>query len=82
MKIFRDLIYLMQGMMKADHRFYKQHGIYDFPQKQRGKILLMKLLGGLLSIPSVRRKMKGQMTDYMIVSYLNVIEQAGTSEKS
>ena len=24
MKIFRDLIWLMQGMMKADHKFYKQ----------------------------------------------------------
>ncbi len=34
-KIFQDLIYVMQGLMKADHRFYKQHGIYDFPQKQK-----------------------------------------------
>ena len=23
MKIFRDLIYVMQGLMKADHKFYK-----------------------------------------------------------
>ena len=34
MKIFRDLIWLMQGMMKADHKFYKAHGQYDFPQKK------------------------------------------------
>ena len=34
MKIFRDLIWIMQGMMKADHKFYKSHGQYDFPQKQ------------------------------------------------
>ena len=33
MKIFRDLIWLMQGMMRADHKFYKAHGEYDFPQK-------------------------------------------------
>ena len=26
MKIFRDLIWIMQGMMKADHKFYKSHG--------------------------------------------------------
>lgn len=31
MKIFRDLIWLMQGMMKADHKFYKAHGQYIFP---------------------------------------------------
>ena len=34
MKVFRDLIWIMQGMMRADHKFYKSHGQYDFPQKQ------------------------------------------------
>ncbi|MEG2541344.1 MAG: NAD(P)H-dependent oxidoreductase, partial [Clostridia bacterium] len=29
LKIFRDLIYIMRGLMKADHKFYKQHGFYD-----------------------------------------------------
>lgn len=76
MKIFRDLIYIMQGMMKADHKFYKQHGIYDFPQKQKKRILQMKLVGALISIPSVRKKMKGQMTDYIIGPYRKIIEQA------
>ncbi len=47
MKIFRDLIWIMQGMMKADHKFYKEHGFYDFPQKQKGTILKMKLVGML-----------------------------------
>ena len=56
MKIFRDLIYVMQGMMKADHKFYKEHGIYDFPYKQKKRILQMKLVGALISIPSVQKK--------------------------
>lgn len=77
MKIFRDLIYLMQGMMKADHKFYKEHGIYDFPQKQKGKILQMKLVGVLISIPSVQKKMKGQLSDYIIGPYRKVVEEAG-----
>lgn len=51
MKIFRDLIYTMQGMMKADHKFYKQQGLYDFPQKNKKKILAMKAIGFLTSIP-------------------------------
>ncbi|MBP3625900.1 MAG: NAD(P)H-dependent oxidoreductase, partial [Peptococcaceae bacterium] len=49
MKIFRDLIYLMQGMMKADHKFYKAHGQYDFPQKKKGMVIKMYLVGALLS---------------------------------
>ena len=32
MKIFRDLIWLMQGMMKADHKFYKKPNALDFEQ--------------------------------------------------
>ena len=80
MKIFRDLIYIMQGMMKADHKFYKEHGIYDFPQKQKKRILQMKLVGALIAIPSVQKKMKGQMNQYIIGPYQKVVEQAGKGE--
>ncbi len=76
MKIFRDLIYVMQGMMKADHKFYKTHGIYDFPQKQKKRILQMKLVGAMLAIPSVQKKMKGQMNRYIIGPYEKIVEQA------
>ncbi|MCD8299888.1 MAG: NAD(P)H-dependent oxidoreductase [Clostridiales bacterium] len=71
-KIFRDLIYLMQGMMKADHKFYKEHGIYDFPQKQKKTIIMMKLVGFMLSRPAIAKKMKGQMADYMVAPYKKV----------
>lgn len=76
MKIFRDLIYVMQGLMKADHQFYKAHGIYDFPQKQKKRILQMKLVGALMAIPSVQKKAKGKMTQAIIGPYEKVIQQA------
>ena len=76
MKIFRDLIYVMQGLMKADHKFYKAHGIYDFPQKQKKRILQMKLVGALMAVPSVQRKAKGKMTEAMIGPYEKVVKQA------
>lgn len=81
MKIFRDLIYMMQGIMKADHKFYKEHGIYDFPQKQRKKIWLMKLAGAMLAVPSVQKKMKGQMNTYIIGPYRKVVEEAGMNKR-
>ena len=81
MKIFRDLIYVMQGLMKADHKFYQQHGIYDFPQKQKKRILQMKLVGSLVAIPSVQKKMKGQMNQYIIRPYQKVVEQAKNNRK-
>lgn len=80
MKIFRDLIYLMQGLMKADHKFYKEHGIYDFPQKQRKRIWQMKLVGALMAIPSMQKKAKGKMAQSMIAPYQKVVEGAKQSE--
>lgn len=81
MKIFRDLIYVMQGLMKADHKFYKEHGVYDFPQKQKKRIIQMKLVGALISVPSVQKKMKGQMTQYMVAPYEKVVEAAKKGKK-
>ncbi|MBE6551653.1 MAG: iron-sulfur protein [Ruminococcaceae bacterium] len=74
MKIFRDLIYLMQGMMKADHKFYKKNGEYDFPQKQKGTLIKMYLVGALLSSPKIKEKMGNKMTEGMIAPYKKVID--------
>ncbi len=75
MKIFRDLIWVMQGMMKADHQFYKEHGIYDFPQKQVGTIVKMKLVGALISNPKVQSKMGNKMTEGMLMPYKKILEK-------
>ena len=76
MKIFRDLSYIMQGLMKADHQFYKSHSIYDFPQKQKKRIWQMRLVGTLMVIPSVQKKARGKMTDAIIGPYRKVVAQA------
>ncbi len=76
LKIFRDLIYIMRGMMKADHEFYQKHGFYDFPQKEVGTILKMKLVGGLLANPKIKSKMGNKMNDGMIAPYKKVLEKA------
>lgn len=75
MKIFRDLIWLMRGLMKADHEFYKKNGIYDFPQKKYGQMLKMKLLGALVRNPKISAKMGNKMNDGMIAPYKKVIER-------
>ncbi len=76
MKVFRDLIWIMQGMMKADHKFYKAHGQYDFPQKQWPTMLKMYLVGALLASPKIKAKMGNAMNEGMIAPYKKVLEQA------
>ena len=81
MKIFRDLIYIMRGLMKADHQFYKEKGIYDFPQKQKGKMIAMQLVGAMANNPKLQKKMKGKMTEGMLMPYNKVIEKEEKKNK-
>ena len=75
MKIFRDLIWTMQGMMKADHKFYKKHKQYDFPQKNRGTMLKMYLVGALISSPKIRAKMGNKMNEGMLAPYKKLFDK-------
>ena len=75
MKIFRDLIWQMQGLMREDHRFYKEHHFYDFPQKKRGKMMAMYLVGMMMNHPKLRKKMGSKITEGMIMPYKKVIEK-------
>ena len=74
-KIFRDLIYMMRGMMKADHKFYKEHGLYDFPQKKKGTSAAMYLVGALLSSDKVRAKMGNKMNEGMLMPYKKITKK-------
>ncbi len=74
-KIFRDLIYLMRGLMKADHKFYKKYGIYDFPQKKKGTLIGMILVGKLMNSPKLRKKMGGKISEGMIAPYKKVLDK-------
>ena len=75
MKIFRDLIWLMQGFMKADHKFYKSHGQYDFPQKQWPQMLAMYGVGFLISNPKLMSKMGNAMNEGMLMPYTKLLEK-------
>jgi hypothetical protein len=57
MKIFRDGLWGgMRAMFQADHRFYKKHGFYDFPQKNYKMRMIAGLVTLLLKIPAFRKK--------------------------
>ena len=75
MKIFRDLIWIMRGIMKADHVYYKKHGVYDFPQKRRGQMMLMCLLGSMVRNKKIKAKMGNKFNEGMIAPYQKVIKK-------
>ena len=81
MKIFRDLIFTMQGLMREDHRFYRRHGFYDFPQKHAGRILGMYAVGAMMQNKKLSKKLGGNMTKGMLMPYQAVIDRADPKKK-
>ena len=80
MKIFRDLIYQMRGMMRADHKFYKKQGIYDFPQKKKLTSLKMYFVGSLLSNQKILSKMGNKMNEGMLLPYKKLFQKMEKNE--
>ena len=55
--IFRDMIWgFGRFFFQADHRFYKAHRLYDFPQKDLKARLLHVLGFVVMKIPALRRR--------------------------
>lgn len=81
MKIFRDLIWLMQGMMRADHKFFKSHGQYDFPQKKRGTMLAMYAVGSMMNSPKLMKKAGNMINEGMLMPYKKVFDKLEKDKK-
>jgi multimeric flavodoxin WrbA len=76
-KVFRDEIWGgMRAVFKADHAYYKKHGLYDFPQSDLPRRFHTSLLSLFLSVPSVRKKAEQQMKEHMIQSFARVFSES------
>jgi multimeric flavodoxin WrbA len=76
-KVFRDEIWgEMRAVFKADHRYYKKHGIYDFPQKKYGKRIKTMLFSLFLDLPTVRKEAIQNMKKHMIQPFEKVLKES------
>ena len=60
--------------MRADHKFFKSHGQYDFPQKKWKTSWMMYLVGAMMNNPRLKRKMDGKMSEGMIAPYKKILD--------
>lgn len=75
-KLFRDVIWSrLRPVFQADHRYYKQHGYYDFPQKNYKWRVINNLLVLLTKIPVVRREFVKRIKDEMIRPFTNALSK-------
>jgi multimeric flavodoxin WrbA len=75
-KLFRDAIWgRLRPVFQADHRYYKEHGMYNFPQKHYKWRMINSLLVMLMKIPAVRREFVKRMKKEMIKPCANALKK-------
>ncbi len=76
-KVFRDLMYTMRGLVRADHLYYRRHGLYDFPQQRYGRTLFNWTMAAMMTLPWTRRWLMDNMNKLKIVGLKKIVEQQG-----
>lgn len=74
-KIFRDFIYNLRFVFKADHKYYKKTNYYDFPQKKIGLRIVNTLLLQVLKIKFIREEFQNKMKFKMGEKIRNIAEE-------
>ncbi len=76
MKIFRDEVWGgLRFVFQADHRYYKKHGYYDFPQKDFKTRRLNFLMVFMTKIPAFRRKFLKVLEKEMVKPLKRVVAE-------
>ncbi len=74
-RIFRDEVWgMLRFVFQSDHRYYKKHGLYDFPQKNYKARRMNALMTLLTKIPPVRKKFLKILTEQMVKPLKHVAE--------
>lgn len=73
-KLFRDAVWgRLRPAFQADHRYFKKHGYYDFPQKKYKWRLINGVLVALTKIPPFRREFIRRVKEEMIKPFRNML---------
>ncbi|UCD83416.1 MAG: NAD(P)H-dependent oxidoreductase [Deltaproteobacteria bacterium] len=75
--ILRDLIYNISFVLKADHEFFKENKLYDFPQKDWKARMTNILLTLLFKIPPIGRSARKEVKKMMVEPLQKFVEKSG-----
>jgi len=76
-KLFRDEIFSdMRVVFRADDRYYRQHGVYDFPTRQYGQRIRTAVIAFFLDLPPIRRDAAKTLKEHMIAPLEKAIRES------
>jgi multimeric flavodoxin WrbA len=75
-KIFRDEVWgKLRFVFQADHRYYKTHGLYDFPQKNHKMRRMNFIMTMLTKLPPFRKKFLKVIKEQMVKPLQIMVEK-------
>ena len=73
-KLFRDCIWgPLRPIFHADHRYYRKHGYYNFPQNNLATRLVNIFVTPVLHLTPVKKKVKNMMPGAMISRFRRIV---------
>jgi multimeric flavodoxin WrbA len=76
-KVFRDLMYAMRGLVRADHLYYRREGLYDFPQQDWSRHLFNWAMAAMMTLPWTRRWLMKNMATLKVMGLKKIVDQQG-----
>jgi hypothetical protein len=77
MKVFRDDVWGgLRVIFRADHKAYKQMGVYDFPHNKIGKRILTALAWLVTGLPGIKKRFPAMIKGQMIKTHKKVLDNA------
>ena len=74
-KLFRDAVWSsLRLAFRADHRYYRAHGLYDFPKRSLKTRIVEGVLTLLLKIPRFRKEFRKRIKEEMVKPLVKLLE--------
>jgi multimeric flavodoxin WrbA len=74
-KILRDINFFTRFVFTENHRYYKEHGLFDFPHSQRMMRIAGRIIPPLMRIKGFRKRFQSQMNENMIAPLKKALEE-------
>ncbi len=73
--LFKEFIPLSRGIFRADHIFYKKHGMYKDRHKDLRHRMTSLMFAAMSSVPPLRREIQKQMKPGMISGLKKIVDR-------
>jgi hypothetical protein len=76
-RLFRDEIWAyMRVAFPADHRYYKKHGLYNFPKRSIRTRIRQGFLALMLNVPAFRREFRKRVQEELAKPLAKLLEES------